>query len=122
VVRRLLFSEASKRSARGIGGIFFDDLSDGGFEHCFALTQSVGDHFLPAYEPILLRRKDVPLRQTRARFPIVPSRPFYVEFNLVWDRGTLFGLQSGGRTEAILLSLPPSVAMALRLEAGRRQR
>ena len=93
---------------RGIGGIFFDDLSDGGFERCFALTQSVGDHFLPAYEPILLRRKDVLYGERERDFQSY-RRGRYVEFNLVWDRGTLFGLQSGGRTEAILLSLPPLV-------------
>ncbi|HEY4136993.1 MAG TPA: oxygen-dependent coproporphyrinogen oxidase [Casimicrobiaceae bacterium] len=93
---------------RGIGGIFFDDLSDGGFERCFALTQSVGDHFLPAYEPIIVRRKDVPYGEREHDFQSY-RRGRYVEFNLVWDRGTLFGLQSGGRTEAILLSLPPSV-------------
>jgi coproporphyrinogen III oxidase len=93
---------------RGIGGIFFDDLSDGDFERCFALTQSVGDHFLPAYEPILLRRKDMAYGERERDFQSY-RRGRYVEFNLVWDRGTLFGLQSGGRTEAILLSLPPSV-------------
>ena len=91
---------------RGIGGIFYDDVSAGGFDRCFALTRSVGDHFLAAYEPILLRRKDLPYGERERDFQAY-RRGRYVEFNLVWDRGTLFGLQSGGRTEAILLSLPP---------------
>ena len=93
---------------RGIGGIFFDDVAHGGFERCFALTQSVGDHFVAAYEPILRRRKDLPHGEHERDFQAY-RRGRYVEFNLVWDRGTLFGLQSGGRTEAILLSLPPLV-------------
>ncbi|HEX9276842.1 MAG TPA: oxygen-dependent coproporphyrinogen oxidase [Casimicrobiaceae bacterium] len=93
---------------RGIGGIFFDDLCEGGFEHCFALTRSVGDHFLPAYEPILRRRKDMPYGERERDFQAY-RRGRYVEFNLVYDRGTLFGLQSNGRTEAILMSLPPLV-------------
>jgi coproporphyrinogen III oxidase len=97
-----------RREPRGIGGIFFDDVADGGFERCFALTQSVGDHFLAAYEPILARRKDQPFGEHERDFQAY-RRGRYVEFNLVWDRGTLFGLQSGGRTEAILLSLPPVV-------------
>ena len=91
---------------RGIGGIFFDDVAEGGFERCFALTKSVGDHFLAAYEPILARRKDSPYGERERDFQAY-RRGRYVEFNLVWDRGTLFGLQSGGRTEAILLSMPP---------------
>jgi coproporphyrinogen III oxidase len=93
---------------RGIGGVFFDDVADGGFERCLALTKSVGDHFLPAYEPILRRRKDLPYGERERDFQAY-RRGRYAEFNLVWDRGTLFGLQSGGRTEAILLSLPPLV-------------
>ena len=93
---------------RGIGGIFFDDVAHGGFERCFALTQSVGDHFVAAYEPILRRRKDLPYGEHERDFQAY-RRGRYVEFNLVWDRGTLFGLQSGGRSEAILLSLPPLV-------------
>src|SRR5205823_4124271 len=91
---------------RGIGGIFYDDLNDGGFDHCFALTQSVGNHFLAAYESILLRRKEMPYRDRERDFQAY-RRGRYVEFNLVYDRGTLFGLQSNGRTEAILMSLPP---------------
>ena len=93
---------------RGIGGIFFDDLDEGGFERCFALTRSVGDHFLPAYAPIVERRKDAPYGERERDFQAY-RRGRYVEFNLVWDRGTLFGLQSNGRTEAILMSLPPVV-------------
>ncbi len=93
---------------RGIGGLFFDDLSEGGFERSFAVLQSVGDHFLPAYLPILQRRKDMPYGDRERDFQLY-RRGRYVEFNLVWDRGTLFGLQSGGRTESILMSLPPLV-------------
>jgi coproporphyrinogen III oxidase len=97
-----------RNEARGIGGIFFDDLADRDFKHCFALTRSVGDHFLPAYEPILERRKDTPFGERERDFQAY-RRGRYVEFNLVYDRGTLFGLQSNGRTEAILMSLPPLV-------------
>ncbi len=93
---------------RGIGGLFFDDLNEGGFERCFALQQSVGDHFLSAYLPILRRRKDTPYGERERDFQLY-RRGRYVEFNLVWDRGTLFGLQTGGRTESILMSLPPLV-------------
>ena len=93
---------------RGIGGIFFDDLNEGGFERCFTLWRSVGDHFLAAYLPILRRRKDTPYGERERDFQLY-RRGRYVEFNLVWDRGTLFGLQSGGRTESILMSLPPLV-------------
>ncbi len=93
---------------RGIGGLFFDDLQEGGFDRCFALQRSVGDHFLPAYLPILRRRKDTPYGERERDFQLY-RRGRYVEFNLVWDRGTLFGLQSGGRTESILMSLPPLV-------------
>ncbi len=93
---------------RGIGGIFFDDLNEWGFDRCFALLRSVGDHFLDAYLPILRRRKDLPYGERERDFQLY-RRGRYVEFNLVWDRGTLFGLQSGGRTESILMSLPPLV-------------
>jgi coproporphyrinogen III oxidase len=93
---------------RGIGGLFFDDLNEWGFERSFAFMQSVGDHYLPAYIPIVLRRKDVPYDERQRRFQLY-RRGRYVEFNLVYDRGTLFGLQSGGRTESILMSLPPLV-------------
>ncbi len=98
-----------RREARGIGGLFFDDLRAGGFEPCFALTRSVGDHFLPAYRPIVARRKDLEYGERERQFQLY-RRGRYVEFNLIHDRGTLFGLQSGGRTESILMSLPPLVA------------
>ena len=93
---------------RGVGGIFFDDLNQPDFDTCFALTQSVGDHFIEAYRPILERRKDLAYGERERDFQAY-RRGRYVEFNLVYDRGTLFGLQSGGRTEAILMSLPPVV-------------
>jgi coproporphyrinogen III oxidase len=93
---------------RGIGGIFFDDLNDRGFDHCFALTRSVADHFLPAYLPIVERRRGLPYGERERDFQAY-RRGRYVEFNLVYDRGTLFGLQSRGRVESILMSLPPIV-------------
>ncbi len=95
-----------RREPRGIGGIFYDDLNEGGFDRCFALTRSVGDQFLTAYASILERRKDTPFGEREREFQLY-RRGRYVEFNLVWDRGTLFGLQSNGRTEAILMSMPP---------------
>jgi len=97
-----------RNEPRGIGGIFFDDLNTGDFEHCFNLLESVGDHFLPAYVPILERRADTPYGERERDFQLY-RRGRYVEFNLVFDRGTLFGLQSGGRTESILMSMPPLV-------------
>ena len=93
---------------RGIGGIFFDDPQQPGFEQCFALMQSVGNHFLPAYVPIVERRRSAGFGDRERDFQAY-RRGRYVEFNLVYDRGTLFGLQSGGRTESILMSLPPVV-------------
>ena len=93
---------------RGVGGIFFDDLSSPDFATCFALTRSVGDHFVAAYRPIVERRRDLPFGERERDFQAY-RRGRYVEFNLVYDRGTLFGLQSGGRTESILMSLPPLV-------------
>jgi len=93
---------------RGVGGIFYDDLSETSFAHCFALTRSVGDSFLEAYEPILARRREERYGARERDFQAY-RRGRYVEFNLVYDRGTLFGLQSGGRAEAILMSLPPVV-------------
>jgi coproporphyrinogen III oxidase len=93
---------------RGIGGIFFDDLNEPDFATCFALVESVGDHFLPAYVPILERRRRMAYGERERAFQAY-RRGRYVEFNLVYDRGTLFGLQSGGRTESILMSLPPRV-------------
>jgi coproporphyrinogen III oxidase len=97
-----------RKEPRGVGGIFFDDFSDKGFEHAFNLTESVGDHFLPAYVPILERRMDLPYTERERDFQAY-RRGRYVEFNLVYDRGTIFGLQTGGRTESILMSLPPIV-------------
>jgi coproporphyrinogen III oxidase len=94
---------------RGIGGIFFDDFAEGGFDFSFRLVRSVGDSFLPAYLPILERRKDMAFGERERGFQLY-RRGRYVEFNLVYDRGTLFGLQSGGRAESILMSLPPQVA------------
>jgi len=93
---------------RGIGGLFFDDLNAWGFEQCFAFARSVGDHYLAAYLPIVKRREDTPYGERERDFQLY-RRGRYVEFNLVYDRGTLFGLQSGGRTESILMSLPPLV-------------
>ncbi|HEX2238352.1 MAG TPA: oxygen-dependent coproporphyrinogen oxidase [Gammaproteobacteria bacterium] len=97
-----------RNEARGIGGLFFDDLNEWGFATCFAFLRSVGDHFLQAYMPIVQRRRNTPYGRRERRFQLY-RRGRYVEFNLVYDRGTLFGLQSGGRTESILMSLPPRV-------------
>ena len=97
-----------RNEPRGIGGIFFDDYAEGGFDQAFALLRSVGDAFLQAYLPILARRKDTPYTERERDFQAY-RRGRYVEFNLVYDRGTLFGLQSGGRTESILMSMPPIV-------------
>ncbi len=94
--------------ARGIGGVFFDDLSEWGFERSFAFLRSIGDHFLPAFLPIVKRRRHTTFGERERDFQLY-RRGRYVEFNLVYDRGTLFGLQSGGRTESILMSLPPLV-------------
>ena len=95
-----------RQETRGIGGIFFDDLNTPDFEQCFALIRSVGDHFTKAYVPIVQARKDQVYGERERNFQTY-RRGRYVEFNLVFDRGTLFGLQSGGRTESILLSMPP---------------
>jgi coproporphyrinogen III oxidase len=92
---------------RGIGGIFFDDLNEPDFAGSFALVRSVGEHFLPAYAPIIQRRRGLAYGERERDFQAL-RRGRYVEFNLVWDRGTLFGLQSGGRTESILMSMPPT--------------
>jgi len=94
--------------ARGVGGLFFDDLNEAGFEKSFAFLRSVGDSFFAAYAPIVLRRSDHPFGDRQRNFQLY-RRGRYVEFNLIYDRGTLFGLQSGGRTESILMSLPPQV-------------
>jgi coproporphyrinogen III oxidase len=98
-----------RNEARGIGGIFFDDLADRDLEFSFGLVRSVGDAFLGAYLPILERRRNTPFGRRERDFQLY-RRGRYVEFNLVYDRGTLFGLQSGGRTESILMSLPPHAA------------
>ena len=95
-----------RNETRGIGGIFFDDLNAPGFDASFALTRSVGDAFLASYLPIVERRRNTPYGERERDFQAY-RRGRYVEFNLVFDRGTLFGLQSGGRTESILLSMPP---------------
>lgn len=104
-----------RQEARGVGGVFFDDYNEGGFEASFAMMRSVGDAFLAAYQPILERRKDTPYGERERDFQAY-RRGRYVEFNLVFDRGTLFGLQSGGRTEAILMSMPPIVKWRYRWE------
>jgi coproporphyrinogen III oxidase len=93
---------------RGVGGLFFDDLSAWGFERSFAFLRAVGDAFLAAYLPVVERRRGIAFGERERQFQLY-RRGRYVEFNLVWDRGTLFGLQSNGRTEAILMSLPPIV-------------
>ena len=93
---------------RGVGGVFFDDLNALGFEKSFALLRAVGDAYVPAYRPIVARRKNAPTDDAERDWQLY-RRGRYVEFNLVWDRGTLFGLQSGGRAESILMSLPPLV-------------
>jgi coproporphyrinogen III oxidase len=101
--------------ARGVGGLFFDDLRERDFEGTFAFVRSVGDHFLPAYLPILERRKDTPHGERERAFQLV-RRGRYVEFNLLYDRGTRYGLQSGRRVESVLASLPPEVAWRYRHE------
>jgi coproporphyrinogen III oxidase len=93
---------------RGVGGLFFDDLNEPDFERCFAFMQAIGNSYMPAYQPIIEKRRDTPYGEREREFQAF-RRGRYVEFNLVWDRGTLFGLQSGGRTESILMSLPPHV-------------
>jgi coproporphyrinogen III oxidase len=93
---------------RGVGGLFFDDVNEDGFEASFSFIRSVGDHYLKAYRPILAKRKATPYGEREREFQLY-RRGRYVEFNLVYDRGTLFGLQSGGRTESILVSMPPLV-------------
>jgi len=104
-----------RNEQRGVGGVFFDDFSELGFEQSLAMTQSVGDAFLQAYLPIVQRRVDMPYGEREREFQLY-RRGRYVEFNLVWDRGTHFGLQSGGRTESILLSMPPLAAWAYQRE------
>jgi coproporphyrinogen III oxidase len=97
-----------RKETRGVGGLFFDDLNESGFDRSFEFLQAVGTTFLPAYLPIVSRRKDHEYGEREREFQLY-RRGRYVEFNLLYDRGTLFGLQSGGRTESILMSLPPRV-------------
>jgi len=97
-----------RSETRGVGGLFFDDLNHWDFERCFAFQRAVGNGFLDAYLPIVEKRKNLPFGEREREFQLY-RRGRYVEFNLVYDRGTLFGLQSGGRTESILMSLPPRV-------------
>ena len=100
---------------RGVGGLFFDDLNEGSFDECFAFMQSVGNSYIKAYRPIVEKRKDTKYGERERQFQLY-RRGRYVEFNLVYDRGTLFGLQTGGRTESILMSLPPLVRWEYRYE------
>jgi len=104
-----------RNEPRGIGGVFFDDFNELGMLRSFEMLQSLANHFLPAYEPLLLRRKDMPYGEREREFQLY-RRGRYVEFNLVWDRGTHFGLQSGGRTESILLSMPLNCSWSYRRE------
>ncbi len=97
-----------RNEPRGVGGLFFDDLNEWGFDKCFAFMRSVGDHYIKAYRPIVARRKGTDYGARERDFQLY-RRGRYVEFNLVYDRGTLFGLQTGGRTESILMSMPPLV-------------
>ena len=97
-----------RQEARGVGGLFFDDYNEGGFEQAFGLMQSIGNHFIKGYAPIVEKRKNITYGEREKAFQRY-RRGRYVEFNLVYDRGTLFGLQSDGRTESILMSLPPEV-------------
>jgi len=107
------FTLKHRNEQRGVGGIFFDDFAEPGFDQSFALLRSVGDAFLPAYLPIVERRRHTAYGERERDFQLY-RRGRYVEFNLVWDRGTHFGLQSGGRTESILLSMPPLASWAYR--------
>jgi coproporphyrinogen III oxidase len=109
------FQLRHRGETRGVGGLFFDDLCEWGFERCLAFQQAVGNGFLDAYLPLVERRRETPFGEREREFQLY-RRGRYVEFNLVWDRGTLFGLQSGGRSESILMSLPPRV----RFEYGYR--
>ena len=102
------FYLAHRQEPRGIGGLFYDDLNAGGFDRCFKFMRSVGDSYIAAYQPIVAKRKTMPYGERERDFQLY-RRGRYVEFNLVHDRGTIFGLQSNGRTESILMSLPPLV-------------
>jgi coproporphyrinogen III oxidase len=103
------FQLRHRGESRGVGGLFFDDLDEGGFAACFAFVQAVGDAYLAAYLPIVRRRKALPYGEREREWQLL-RRGRYVEFNLVYDRGTLYGLQSGRRIESVLASLPPRVA------------
>ena len=107
-----------RNETRGVGGLFFDDLNEWGFERCFDFMQTIGDSYLPAYLPIVKRRKRNEFGDRERAFQLY-RRGRYVEFNLVYDRGTLFGLQSGGRTESILMSLPPLVSWRYDYKPGK---
>ncbi len=111
-----------RQETRGVGGLFFDDLNEGGFDHCFGFMKSVGDHYLHAYAPIVAKRMEIPYGKRERAFQLY-RRGRYVEFNLLFDRGTLFGIQTGGRTESILMSLPPLVSWRYdwRPEPGSRE-
>ena len=104
-----------RNEARGVGGLFFDDFNEKSFEHSFGVARSVGEAFAPAYAAILRKRRDTPYGERERQFQLY-RRGRYVEFNLIYDRGTLFGLQSRGRTESILMSLPPLVRWEYNLQ------
>lgn len=107
-----------RNEPRGIGGIFYDDLNEWGFDTCFSFMKSVGNHYIKAYQPIVAKRKQTPFGQAERDFQLY-RRGRYVEYNLLYDRGTLFGLQSGGRTESILMSLPPLVAWQYNIQPAK---
>jgi coproporphyrinogen III oxidase len=111
-----------RNEARGVGGLFFDDLNEWGFDQSFAFMKAVGDSYVEAYAPIVEKRKSTPYGERERQFQL-HRRGRYVEFNLVFDRGTLFGLQSGGRTESILMSMPPLVSWDYdyQVEAGSKE-
>ncbi len=111
-----------RNEPRGIGGLFYDDLNEGGFDRCFEFMRSIGDSYIEAYQPIVAKRKVMPYGERERDFQLY-RRGRYVEFNLVHDRGTVFGLQSNGRTESILMSLPPLVRWEYdwQAEAGSRE-
>ena len=113
------FYLSHRNEQRGIGGLFFDDLNEGGFESCFEFMKSIGNHFTKAYMPIVKKRQGTPFTKKHKDFQLY-RRGRYVEFNLIQDRGTLFGLQSGGRPESLLMSLPPKVQWhyKFKVEAG----
>lgn len=109
-----------RNEPRGIGGLFFDDLNDWGFKRSFDFMKSIGAHYMKAYQPIVAKRKNMPYTEQERAFQLL-RRGRYVEFNLLYDRGTLFGLQSGGRVESILMSLPPMVTWDHAFEMGKEE-